>query len=561
MEKRTSLLLSIAFTLFILLSACASDDEDNAEADASGNNDVEEEMADEQVLNLASTSEIPTMDVGAAVDATSSNAMGAGFSGLMRLDENEQPVPDMAAEEPEVSDDQKTWTFKIREDAKWSNGDPVTARDFEFSWKRALSPKVNGEYSFLFEAAGIKNAEEILDSDSDIEGDADKLGVTAIDDNTLKVELSNPQPFFESLLWFGPFLPMNEDIVDEYGDEYAQEVDTMVYNGPFIMSEWNHGEGWTWEKNDDYWNADAYHLEEVNFEVVKDVSTQAKLFDQGEIDQTDLNGDELISKYRDDSEFDQGLEASTMSVRIGQRQPTLQNKKVRTALYNGIDREGLTDVLLSDGSVPAYYEIPEAFVESPEGEDFREVYPEINKLTKEEAADLWEEGLKEEGEEEVTYELYVSDKSQDEVIAEYLQDQLEDTFDGLTVEITKLPWKAFLESYLEKEYDLSYIGFSPDYNDPITFLDIFTTGHQQNTMDIELDEYDDMISEAKQMADDPGKRWELMQEAEKLLLEEASDIPLYQKGHSWVEKPYVKNMRYPVYGVNIDWFQAYIVKE
>ncbi|HLQ72304.1 MAG TPA: peptide ABC transporter substrate-binding protein, partial [Bacillota bacterium] len=400
MKKRTGLLLMISVALIVLLSGCAGSNENDMEADGSNQieneGDTEEKMADEQVLNLASTSEIPTMDVGAAVDATSSNAMGAGFSGLMRLDENEQPVPDMAAEEPEISEDQKSWTFKIREDAEWSNGDPVTAHDFEFSWKRALSPKTNGEYSFLFEAAGIKNAKEILDPESDIAGEAERLGVTAVDDETLEVELSNPQPYFESLLWFGPFLPMNEDVVNEYGDQYAQEVDTMVYNGPYIMSEWNHGEGWTWEKNDDYWNADAHHLQEVHFTVVKDVSTQAKLFDQDEIAQTDLNGDELIAKYQDDSGFDQGLDASTMSIRIGQRQPTLKNEKIRTALYNGIDREALTDVLLSDGSIPAYYEVPKEFVDSPEGEDFREAYPDINKLTKEEAIDLWSEGLKEE---------------------------------------------------------------------------------------------------------------------------------------------------------------------
>src|SRR5699024_1849270 len=270
----------------------------------------------------------------------------------MRLDEEENPVPDMAAEDPEISDDLKIWTFKIREDVEWSDGSPVTANDFEYAWKRAINPnKESSQYSFLFEAVGIKNANEILDSNSEIYGEIDELGVKAIDEKTLEVEFDYPQPFFKSILWFGPFLPLKEDFVENEGEEYAQEADKILYNGPYKMSEWNQGESWKWEKNEDYWDASSYHLEKVEFRVVKDLSTQVKLYEQGEIDQTDLKGEEMITKFQDNPEFEEGLEASTMSIRIGQRDSTLKNKKIRKALYNGINREGLTDILLNDGSV------------------------------------------------------------------------------------------------------------------------------------------------------------------------------------------------------------------
>lgn len=578
-KGKWSLLLALVFVLSMFLSACGgggggsdqgngksgdqSKSSDNGgKSGSSDNSGSSNEPApkDQQVLHLAASQDIPTLDPAHITDDVSTQQSGAVFAGLMRLDKDGNIVPDMAKEEPKESKDKKTMTFKIREDAKWSNGDPVTAQDWVFEWQREVDPKTAADYAFIFPAAGIKNAAQILDKKSPLYGKVDKLGVKALDDHTLQVTFDKPQPFFKSLLWFGPFLPVDPKVVKKYGDKYATDVDKMVYNGPFKLTEWKHGEGWTAEKNDDYWDSDNYKLQKADFNVVKEVSTGVNLYNTGKIDSALLNS-EFVDQYKDNKDFHKGLQAGTEYIYMQEGNKALANKKIRQALYNGVDRKALTDTLLKSGDVPMYGVVPKDFAKGPDGKDFRAKYPEIGKQSLDQAKKLWKEGLKEVGMKTVELNFVIPDNDPNPKMAEFIKAQYEKNFPGIKINIQKQPWSQYLKLFYGKKFDLSLSGWNPDYRDPMTFLDLYTSDNkEQNTVDFNNKKFDKLINDAKNMGTQPQKRWENMQEAEKIMMDDAVLVPLFQQGHTWLTKPYVKDLTYPVYGPQRVWFYAWVTK-
>lgn len=261
--KKSTYYSFIVFALAIImtLSACGS----SSEADeASGNQD-----SGKQVFNMIETAEIPTGDPSLATDVASFNVFGQTMEGLYQIDENDKPAPAMANGEPDISDDGTVYTFQLREDAAWSNGDPVTADDFVYSWQRAVDPDTGSEFAYMFSDV-IENAAEIMNGDKDPED----LNVEAEDDYTLKVTLEQPVEYLDSLLAFGTYLPLNEDFVEEKGDDFGTNSDNMLSNGPFELDEWDGtGLDWKYVKNDSYYDKDQVSLDEVNVKVSKEPST------------------------------------------------------------------------------------------------------------------------------------------------------------------------------------------------------------------------------------------------------------------------------------------------
>lgn len=262
-KKKLSLFLVLLLAVTTFLAACGGNNDTAKDKDGSANKPDEKK---EQVLNLLETQEIPTLDPALATDEVSFIVLNNVMEGLYRLGKDNKPVPGVA-ESYEVSQDGKVYTFKLRKDAKWSNGDPVTAHDFVFAWRRVLDPKTASEYAYIM--YDIKNAEEINQGKLPV----DQLGVKALDDYTLQVELKNPVPYFVSLTVFSSFMPQNEKFVKSQGEKYGLEANTTLYNGPFVLSEWKHEQGWTYKKNPNYWDKDNVKLETINVKVVKDTAT------------------------------------------------------------------------------------------------------------------------------------------------------------------------------------------------------------------------------------------------------------------------------------------------
>ncbi|CEN82317.1 ABC transporter substrate-binding protein [Paeniclostridium sordellii] len=247
-------------------------------------------------LNLTLAGDIPSLNISKASDMDSFHMLTNTMEGLTRVDAKGVATPAMA-ESWEQSEDGKTWTFKIRKNAKWSNGDPVTAKDFEYSWKRTLNPETASQYGYVM--YDIEGASDYNNGKVD---NADNVGVKALDDNTLQVKLNRRVNYFDQLMSFCVFFPQNQKFVEAQGDKNGTTAENTVYNGPFTMSTWKMDDIVVLSKNDNYWDKDSVKLNTINFKVVKDSNARINLYESNEIDVVGLTS-EHVDKYKDSKEF------------------------------------------------------------------------------------------------------------------------------------------------------------------------------------------------------------------------------------------------------------------
>ncbi|PFR85279.1 peptide ABC transporter substrate-binding protein, partial [Bacillus cereus] len=286
MKKKVPVFVASTLAMSMILGACGSYQKDEQGASAKGDSG---KANGKQVINMTETQEIPTMDPALSADAVSSRVMNNTMEGLYRLEKGDKLVPGVA-KSSEKSEDGKKYTFKLREDAKWSNGDPVTAKDFVYAWQRAINPDKGAVSAYIM--FDVKNAQKINKK----EMAPDQLGVKAVDDYTLEVELEHPVPYFENLMIYPLFYPVNEKYATEKGDKFGLEANTTLYNGPFVLSEWKHETSFQIQKNPTYWDNKVVKLDEVNFNIVKDLATSVNLYDTKAIDRVTLRS-EFVDKY------------------------------------------------------------------------------------------------------------------------------------------------------------------------------------------------------------------------------------------------------------------------
>ncbi|ACO28863.1 TPA: ABC transporter substrate-binding protein [Bacillus cereus] len=544
MKKFTAVVAPV-LAMSVALTACSgSGGEKKSTTTSSGGGEEKKseiKYAAKQVLNRTENQEIPTMDVSKSTDTLGSQILGNTMEGLYRLDKDNKPIP-AAAESSTKSEDGKKYTFKLRKDAKWSNGDPVTAKDFVYAWQRLLDKNTAAEYAFI--AFYIKNAEAINKGEKPLTD----LGAKAVDDYTLEVELEKPVPYFLNLMAFPSYYPLNEKFVKEKGDKFGLEADTTLYNGPFVMASWKHEQGWQLKKNDKYWDNKTVKLEEINYSVVKEVATKVNLYDTGSIDFTLLSG-EFVDKYKSNKEeYGEYSEASTFFLRLNQKRngqdTPLKSKKLREAIALSIDKKGLANVILNNGSKATDQLVPKGLATGPDGKDYQDTFKNGLKYDPKKGAAAWEAAKKELGKDQVTIELLSYDDGTAKKIADYFKDQIEKNLKGVTVNTKIQPFKQKLKLESAQDYEVSFAGWSPDYSDPMTFIDMFESKSPYNQMSYSNPKYDEMVAKAgNELLSDPKKRWETLGKAEKLFLEEdAGLVPLYQTGRAYVMKPNVKGI-------------------
>ncbi|MGB3259549.1 peptide ABC transporter substrate-binding protein [Paenisporosarcina sp.] len=566
-------LLSLMLVLSVFLAACGKDEpaapatETDTEETTDGEGtetETEEESAEgaldaEQILNLNHVAEIPSLDSSIVEDQVGFDMLGNVNEGLMRLDQENVPVPAMAAEEPTISEDGLVYTFKLR-DAKWSDGSAVTANDFVYAWQRAIDPATGSPYGPYMMAGVIKNATAIGEKKAEV---AD-LGVKALDEKTLEVTLERPVPYFISLMSFGTFFPLKEEFVKAQGDKYATNSETVLYNGPFIMTDWD-GTGLTWKlkKNEQYWDAETVKLTQINFDVVKEVATAVNLYTTGEKDRTGLSG-EYAMQYANDENLLKELEPTVFYFKYNQerngKKTPLANKNIREALAKAFNKDDLASVVLANGSLPANYLVPKEFTFTAEGADFREVNGDLATYNVEEAKAAWEKGLSELGVTELSLEILGGDSDLSKKMDEYFKSQLETNLEGLTITLKEVPFNVRLELDEAQDYDIQVSGWGPDYQDPMTFVDLFVTGSSHNLMSYSNPEFDKLIESAKgELALDAEGRWNAMAQAEKILLADDYAIaPIYQRGTMALVQPYVKGIVSHPFGGDYSYKWAYI---
>lgn len=493
----------------------------------------------EKVLNLTESQEPPNLDSAKSTDTVSFNILNQVMEGLYRLDKDGNPILGMAAEEPQVSDDKKTYTFKIR-DAKWSDGQPVKAQDFEYAWKRALNPETASEYAYILYP--LLNAEKYNLG----QASADEVGVKALDDKTLEVKLETPIPYFKDLLTFPTYLPQRQDIVEKYGKEYALEAQNMVYNGPFVLTEWKHNQSFQYKKNPDYWDSGAVKLDTVNVTIVKDQATSINLYKTGQVDYSPL-GTEFIDAYKDSPEKFVINESAVFYLELNQTKDFFKNKKIRQAINLAVDKKLFVDNILKNGSQPAGGIVPPD-IRATGDKKFRELSQLDPQFNAEQAKQLFQEGLQELGMSSppAKLELVGDDTSGAKKSLEFIQEQLRVNL-GLETQIVSVPFKERLERGKSGRFDIIISGWGADYNDPMTYLDLFTSDNAFNRGKWSNSEFDQLIKKSKANVNFEERVQDLIQ-AEKIFIEDAGIVPLYYRSRLGLKKDYIKDWYWHVIG-------------
>ncbi|MDR4195916.1 peptide ABC transporter substrate-binding protein [Bacillus cereus] len=542
MKRKKSHLMVMALVTSLLLTAC------NNKADKS---DIE---VKKQVLNVTVSEEIPSLDTVKTTDGTSAHIMQNIFEGLYVLNDQDQPTPAIA-KSFKRSEDGKKYTFDLRKDAKWSNGDNVTANDFIFAWKRAINPETASQYaSMLFY---VKNAKEINKGTMPL----DALGVKAINNYTLEVELEQPVPYFLQLLALPIYLPQHESFLKEQGNNYALEPSNLIYNGPFVLEKWKHEQEFQLKKNTTYWDRKKVKLDEINFHILKDTMTAVNLYEAGDLDRVPINS-QAVDKYKGNKELHMSSDPGIAMLRFNEKNNALANKKVRQSISLALNKDDFVAHFINNGAKPASGLVPVGHVNEVTGKDFRKENGDISSYDLQNAKKLWEEAKKELGVEQVNLGFLTFEQDNAIRMAEYIKGDLEKNLQGLAIQIKQQPFKQKLQLEQIGDYDITMANWGPDYKDPISYLELFTTGNPNNKMNYSNVRYDELIKKAKtDFVLDTEKRWEALREAEQVLLEDAAVAPLYHIGSAYVQKDYVKGIEKHQFGGIYTYKNAYIANE
>ena len=522
----------------IVLAGCSTGGTSSTGESSSGSGTA----AAEQIFNVVVQQEMPSADLSLATDTISFSALNNVYEGLYRLDADSKPEPAGAAELAEVSEDGLTYKLKLREDAKWSNGEPVTAADYVFGWQRTVSAETGSEYAYLF--APVTNAEAITAG----EKDASELGIKAVSDYELEITLTTPTPYFQYLLAFPSFFPQSQAVVEDNGDQYASTSDNAVYNGPFVLAGFD-GPGtdteWSYEKNDQYWDKDTVKLDTINVSVVKESSTSLNLFQDGQADDVILTG-ELAQQMANDEAFVSEPLARTSYIELNQREEDspFRNEDLRKAISYAIDRDALVTSILGDGSLASTGLIPKGMTFNPtDNTDFVDEAESVIEYDQEKAKEHWEKAKEALGIDSLSFEILASDTDSTKKAIEYIQSAIQDTLDGVKVSLSPVPFSVRLDRSNSGDFDGVMGGWGADYADASSFTDLFVTDNSYNRGRWTSDEYDAAVkSSATTNAGNPDARWQDLLDAEKIIMDQQGVIPVYQNVEAHLRAPKVKGV-------------------
>lgn len=513
--------IALFMAVALILSACGTSDDSQLRG----------------ILKLNLTSGEPTsLDPAKAFNSDSMEVVNALFEGLMRLDEQHQPKP-AAAEKVDVSPDGFTYVFTLRPDVRWSNGEQLTAHDFEYAWKRILDPETASPAAFLLYF--IENAEEYNTG----KASADQVGVRAKDDRTLEVRLARPTPFFLQLTAYTVFFPVYTKGLEKNPDLY-ENGDSYVSNGPFRLEEWRHDSAIKVVKNEHYREKERVKLSGIEWLMVTDRVSAYQMFKTGKLHAATPPPDLLPSLIQNGEA--KVMEGSGLEFfRFNVEEKPFTNKKIRKAFALAVDRETIVDRVVQGDQQPALaFVAPGTMTRLGDFRTGREALIADNRV--EEARRLLEEGMKEEGWDRlpaVTL-LYNADEK-NKLVAEALQEMYRKNL-GVTIRLQSQESKVFFDSQINRNYQMSRSSFLPDYNDPYNYLESFQTDHPMNRTGWSNERYDGLLEKAAD-AKNEEERVKLLQEAEELLLEEMPMFPLYYYNQVIVETPKLKNvLRHPV---------------
>lgn len=510
-------------------SASSASSAAESTSSASQGTEAESTSAGSGTLNIMLETPVESLDPQLATDGTSFEVIADYTDGLMQMDADGAAVP-ACAESYEVSEDGTTYTFHIREDAVWSNGDPVTANDFVFAWQRAVDPANASEYSYMLSDIGqIVNAAEIIAGEKDVS----ELGVTAVDDKTLEVQLNVPVSYFLSLMYFPTYYPVNQAFFESCGDTFATSPETTLSNGAFVLTSYEPAAtAFELVKNEDYYDADKVQLAGLNYQVIQDSQQALMSYQNGDLDTTLLNG-EQVDQVKDDPEFTSVGAGYLWYISPNIKEvPELANLNLRLAMTFALDRDSICNDVLKDGCAPTYTAVPPEFAAGPDGSDFsadQTMFADACAYDPDKALEYYEAAKTELSQDTFTFDMVVDADDAPQKVAQVVKEQLETTLPGMTINLTIEPKKQRVEDMQNGNFQLALTRWGPDYADPMTYLGMWVTDNSNNYGFWSNADYDAIIAECTtgDLCTDPEGRWSALYDAEKIVMDEAVIFPLY----------------------------------
>ena len=505
---------------------------------------------DSSTYTYSSELDIKNLDSAEAEDGCSFTALHAIMDGLMKPAEDGTTTYGIA-KSSEVSEDGLTHTYKLR-NAKWANGDAVKASDFVYAWQRIFKKKGAYYYMFCDGIANIAGAQELsdkIDAEQELtQTDLDTLGVKAVDDKTLEVTTTTKVSFFDELMSFPCFYPVNEKFCEKQGDKYGKSADAILGNGAFKMTNWEPGSVAEFEKNDQFYAAKKVKLDKLVMKLVQEPKVAAQSFEAGETDFALINSD-LVDKYKNEKSFKNINEGFLFYISVNFENSDLANLNVRKALSLAINRKDLCENVLKDGSTEAKGFVPSGLSISPEGTDFRKDADSYTSYSKSDAQAALDEGLKELGKSEITLRLtYGTDESPMDVFATYLQNAFS-SLKGIKIEmVATTKQDRIYNKQANGDYDLAVTRWGPDYGDPTTYLTLAISNNHNNYGKWTNTEYDALMDKVANESD-TSVRWQEMIDAEKILMDDLCFIPVFEKGSASLQNTKVKGLGIKPVGV------------
>lgn len=507
-----------------------------------------------QVLNWSETTQLSTQDPSLATDTTSFQALLNTGDGLYRLDKNNKPKLSLA-KSVKTSKGGRVYDFVLRKNAKWSNGDPLTAKDFVYSYQRTVTPATKSQMAFYLYQ--IKNAQAINSGKKK----PSTLGVTAPSKYHLHIELTRPLSYFKNLLAWPLFFPQDQKVVQKYGKLYGTQAKYTVSSGPFTLTKWTgNNKTWTLAKNKNYWDAKNVKLDRVNEQVSESTTTSYNLFQAGKADETSLTGQQVAAN-KNKAGYHARLSSAIRRLELNQNKvKAFKDLKIRQAFSYAINRQQLANNILKDGSIPAKGFVPSGMGTNPKtGAQFENdayvksgVSYDLNK-----AKSLLQQGYKETGIKSIKVTLLASDDDSSKQTAEFLQSQL-DRLPNVNISVQNIPFTQLISRQTAGNYEITIKNWQAVFSDPINFLDVFQKGSSYLNNGWNNNQFNKLLDQSENIyGNSPVKRWSRLVAAEKILMRDQGTIPLVQVAHPQLLKTDVKNVSFNPTGVPYDFKNVY----
>ena len=508
-----------------------------------------------QVLNWSETTQLSTQDPSLATDTTSFQALLNTGDGLYRLDKNNKPQLSLATK-AKTSNNGKTYDFYLRKNAKWSNGDPITAKDFVYSYRRTVNPATKSQMAFYLYQ--IKNAQAINSGKKQ----PSSLGATAVSKYHLRVQLTRPLSYFKILLAWPLFFPQNQKVVQKYGKLYGTQAKYTVSSGPFTLTKWNgNNKVWSLVKNKNYWDAKDVKLSKVNEQVSESTTTSYNLFQAGKADETGLTGQQVASN-KNKVGYHARLSSAIRRLELNQNKvKAFKDLKIRQAFSYAINRQQLANNILKDGSIPAKGFVPSGMGTNPKtGAQFEDdAYVKSGvSYDLQKAKSLLKQGYKETRTKSINVTLLASDDDTSKQTAEFLQSQL-DRLPNVNISVQSIPFTQLISRQTAGNYEITLKNWQAVFGDPINFLDVFQKGSSYLNNGWNNNQFNKLLDQSENVyGNNPVKRWSRLVAAEKILMKDQGTIPLVQVAHPQLLKTDVKNVSFNPTGVPYDFKNVYL---